>query len=192
MAVKKCVKCGSSWSSALLKCAFCGGEGVEEREPDKVVLPGEAAAAAEPAKAPAAVETAPSPAPTPPSAPHLEGLTPLPPAGPKAPAGGILLAFSILGLLACVLFPVAHLIGAEGSAGAMLYLTAGILTPFVPVAWLAASKYEDHCHGLNVLPQPRGVLARVLAETSLVLLSVEVAILCVVIAVMRLSEHGPA
>ena len=79
MAVKKCVKCGSSWSSLLLKCAFCGGDGISEQAPEKVTLPGEGGSA--PIKAEAAVVTATVPA-APPVAPKLDQLTPLPPSGP--------------------------------------------------------------------------------------------------------------
>jgi len=37
MSLKRCVKCGSQWSSALPRCAFCGGEPQEVEVPKVVV-----------------------------------------------------------------------------------------------------------------------------------------------------------
>jgi hypothetical protein len=61
MSVKKCPKCGSVWSSALPKCAFCGVEGEEQIIPiltGKVHGQRAVEAAAEPAPEPASEEGA--------------------------------------------------------------------------------------------------------------------------------------
>lgn len=100
MSVKKCPKCGAVWSSALLKCAFCGIEGEDqpisthtgrlpeppapavqpkvEKEPAAVTIveaPPPPPTSADVGEAPPAAEPDPIPAPAPIPTPVLEAKT---------------------------------------------------------------------------------------------------------------------
>ena len=87
MPAKKCPKCGAAWYTDLLKCAFCGVEGVEQVLPDSVGhVMDRGKTASEPAAPPPPVPVEPPPAtpvePPPADIPAEKLPTPVLPAAP--------------------------------------------------------------------------------------------------------------
>lgn len=217
MGVKKCPKCGGSWSSSLRLCAFCGAEGVEESAPAHVTLPAEQMKPPEPEPEPAkepqevAVETAPPepdlpasnpppvtspPADTPLRLAALQGLTPMPGPGPKVAFSKAGLVFSILGLLACLALPAVVFFqgetGVQEWIGKLGPLVSGLLAPFAAIAWILGARHEKRCREIDTSPQTGARIARALGVACTIILLFEASILLIVVGILRLTGHLPS
>lgn len=198
---KKCVSCGTTWSSALPKCPFCGGESAAEPAPKAVALlagmPPRPEGKAPPSPAPESFGgPAPDPDETPPELPKVE--TPPPaepktekieprPLGPQVPSSTVPFVFSLLGLVACLALPLAVHFEDHRVLGILGPLAAGILAPFAPFAWLAGLRHEQRCLDLNLIPSGLARAGRILGAIATFVLVFNITMLALIAVVLRLS-----
>ena len=195
---KKCVSCGTTWSSALPKCPFCGGEASAEPAPKEVSLlaglpPRPEAKAEDPEDTPPApLPIVEEPKPAAEAAPKTEKIDPTPapspvPLGPQVGSSSVPFVFSLLGLAACLALPLAIHFQEHRVLGVLGPLAAGILAPFAPFAWLAGLRHEDRCRHLNLIPSGLGRAGRILGAISTFVLVFNISMLAVIAVVLRLS-----
>ncbi len=200
---KKCVSCGTTWSSALPKCPFCGGEAAAEPAPKEVALlaglpPRPEDKAADPDDTPPAMPAVEAPAPVlAPKPTELPGhktekieLAPPPapvPLGPQVGSSNVPFVFSLLGLAACLALPLAVHFQEHRVLGILGPLAAGILSPFAPFAWLAGLRHEDRCRDLHLIPSGLARAGRILGAIATFVLVFNITMLSVIAVVLRLS-----
>lgn len=203
---KKCVSCGTTWSSALPKCPFCGGESAAEPPPKAVALlagmpprpeekvppspapGGSGGPAPDPDETPPElpkVEIPPPPAPKPPE-PKTEKIEPSP-LGPQVPSSTVPFVFSLLGLVACLALPLAVHFEDHRVLGILGPLAAAILSPFAPFAWLAGLRHEQRCGDLNLIPSGLARAGRILGAIATFVLVFNISMLALIAVVLRLS-----
>jgi hypothetical protein len=212
---KKCVSCGTMWSSALPNCPFCGGEASAEPAPKEVALlaglpprpedkredPDDTPRAPIPKvdappsgrSLPSASEGPPEPTPADPPGHKTEKIeTPPPPApvplGPQVGSSNVPFVFGLLGLAACLALPLAVHFQEHRVLGILGPLAAGILSPFAPFAWLAGLRHEDRCRDLNLIPSGRARAGRMLGAIATFVLVFNITMLSVIAVVLRLSS----
>lgn len=209
MPVKKCPKCAAVWYTDLLKCAFCGIEGVEQVQSESVAHVMDRGKTApkepEPAPAPPPVVEAPPPPPPPPPPPEPKPAPepepkaepapvpkpepkPVPPA-PLLPSASVPLVFGLLGLGAAAILPLSAVVAWSRVAYGLLLLAAAVLLPFAPFAWWTGLHYERRCAELGFRPAPSGRLGRLCGLLVTLLLAAEGSALLFLAALRRLQ--GP-
>ena len=201
MLSRRCVKCGSSWGSSLLKCAFCGGDSELESAPmpaenmpsyfrgaggPDVLLKPDAATAI--AVEPTPESGSPAAAPKDPT-PLLEDedqprpifeVTPMPPSCPRVPSPMPLLVFGLTGIVAAGL-----LLPAMLASGPALIL-CGLFAPLAPIAWITGLKYEGRCAQLKIEPALPGRAGKQLGLIGMALITVEFAFAAIIQGVQSL------
>ncbi len=202
---KKCVSCGTAWSSALPRCPFCGGEAAAEAPPKEVSLlaglpprPEEKTGDADdtpaalpkveaPPPAPAAEPPAPADPPAVPAELPPLRLTEPVPMGPQVPSSTVPFVLGLLGIAACLALPLAVHFEEHRVIGVLAPLGAGVLAPFAPFAWLAGLRHEDHCRERNVLPSGLARAGRILGTIGTFVLIFNITMLAVISVVHKLS-----
>jgi hypothetical protein len=195
IAAKKCTSCGTTWSSALPKCPFCGGESAAEPAPKEVSLlaglpPRPEEKAPDPDPTPAAVPAPPPPAEPPGHKTEKIELPPPPapvPLGPQVPSSTVPLVFSLLGLAACLALPLAVHFQEHRVLGILGPLAAAVLAPFAPFAWLAGLRHEERCRDLNLIPSGRARAGRLLGAIATFVLVFNISMIALIAVVLRLS-----
>lgn len=202
MDTKRCVACGTTWSSALLRCPFCGGDAAAEPAPKEVALlaglpprPGEKAA--DPDETPAtlpkieAPPSAPVPAPPPaePAGHKTEKIETSPPAplGPQIPSSTLPFVFSLLGIAACLALPLAVHFQEHRVLGILGPLAAGLLAPFAPFAWLCGLRHESGCRVLNLIPSALARTGHLLGAIATFVLVFNISMIAIIAVILRLS-----
>lgn len=213
MATKKCVKCGSTWTSALPACAFCGGEAEEMPDPAALKIlsrpqpppPPPPPPEPEPAQEPeaeiedqAAVATAPEseapaplpePEPTPTPAPVVR--QPPPPVA-VGPSHKVSMVLGLVSLAACAAIPLAVHFQAHKVLGFMGLILCALLAPVPPAAWVAGVRYERRAREAGLAPHPGGKWGRLIGLAATFLVLLEVSATAVLVTVLRLQGKLPA
>lgn len=215
MAVRKCPKCGATWHTDLLKCAFCGIEGEEQappasypkliggEKPESPPEPSPAPPASPPAEPPApppkaepppAVELPPppprKPEPSPaettqPGLPRVR--VPAQPPAPSLPSATVPLVLALLGFAGAAVLPWAVFWASGRTAVVLGFLAGSILTPFGPAAWWAGLHYEHRCARLGFAPGAIGRTGRFLGMLATTALALEGSLLAFLHALRQLG-----
>ena len=208
MPQRTCLRCGSSWSSAVSRCVFCGGDSRLEEEaaiagilPPRVPRPPVPGPAAELdfGGAPAAVAVAEEPEEAPTTAIPLEvpveAATPVPavppppveePARPACRRAVGTLVLGLAGLAASAAVVPSALGTWVGTLANVALLAGALAAPLAPMAWLLGLRDGARCRALGIPPGLEGLAGKYLGIVSTFALALGLAALAVLVALQRL------
>ena len=172
---------------------------VEKIKEKPVPLP--VAEVAQPAPLPAPVQEAKPAVPekaAAPAAPPVPGLTPLAPGerkpnratlppAPRVPSSKLPVLLALLGVLACIVLPMAVFMELGRILSIMAYLAGSLLLPLAPISWYLGRRYEDRCIDLGYKPANFGKVGRVMGMTVTILISLEGSVLAFLAALRLIS-----